>query len=183
MQIPKITTAPPSDTLAKDGAAPNTAAAVSLDSQSPVRIAGQFEVRIEDLAVYPPLEAALGQSMQGSLSVPSWTSQTFNGAAGELNGLFVQAAECHLPRVRRKPTRPEFPDSLRWLTGNTPTPSRTCEPSSAAKLSRSMPEFLPTPTKAKRRLFDYLVMHLGSIRVSDRVPGVSSVRRRRASRC
>ena len=41
VQIPKITTAPPADTLAKDGAAPSTAAAVVLDSQSPVRIAGQ----------------------------------------------------------------------------------------------------------------------------------------------
>ena len=49
VQIPRITTAPPSDALAKDGAAPSTAAAVVLDSQSPVRIAGEFEVRVEDL--------------------------------------------------------------------------------------------------------------------------------------
>ena len=45
------TTAPPADTLAKDGAAPATAAAVSLVNQAPVRIAGSFEVRTEDLAV------------------------------------------------------------------------------------------------------------------------------------
>ena len=44
-QIPKITTAVPADTLAKDGAAPSTAAAVTLVNQAPVRIAGQFEVR------------------------------------------------------------------------------------------------------------------------------------------
>ena len=55
VQIPKITTAPPADTLAKDGAAPSTAAAVTLVNQSPVRIAGQLEVRIEDLAVMPSL--------------------------------------------------------------------------------------------------------------------------------
>ena len=42
VQIPKITTAPPADTLAKDGAAPATAAAVTLVNQAPVRIAGQF---------------------------------------------------------------------------------------------------------------------------------------------
>ena len=53
VQIPKITTAPPADTLAKDGAAPSTAAAVTLVNQSPVRIAGQLEVRIKDLAVMP----------------------------------------------------------------------------------------------------------------------------------
>ena len=49
VQIPKITTAPPADTLAKDGNAPATAAAVSLVNQAPVRIAGSFEVRVEDL--------------------------------------------------------------------------------------------------------------------------------------
>ena len=47
VQIPKITTAPPSDTVAKDGAAPATAAAVSLVNQAPVRLAGSFEVRVE----------------------------------------------------------------------------------------------------------------------------------------
>ena len=56
VQIPKITTAPPTDTLAKDGAAPKTAAAVSLVNQAPVRIAGSFEVRVEDLAVMPSLK-------------------------------------------------------------------------------------------------------------------------------
>ena len=44
VQIAKVGTAPPSDTLAKDGTAPATAAAVSLVNQSPVRIAGSFEV-------------------------------------------------------------------------------------------------------------------------------------------
>ena len=92
VQIPKITTAPPADTLAKDGAAPSTAAAVSLVNQAPVRIAGSFEVRVEDLAVMPTLESALSESMQGSLS-NELDESTFNGAAGELNGLFTQAAD------------------------------------------------------------------------------------------
>ena len=63
VQIPKITTAVPADTLAKDGAAPATAAAVTLVNQAPVRIAGSFEVRVEDLAVMPTLEAALSEAM------------------------------------------------------------------------------------------------------------------------
>ena len=91
VQIPKITTAPPADTLAKDGAAPAAAAAVTLVNQAPVRIAGQFEVRVEDLAVMPTLEAALSESMQGSMS-NELDESTFNGAVGELNGLFTQAA-------------------------------------------------------------------------------------------
>ena len=92
VQIPRIETAPPSDTLAKDGSAPATAAAVTLVTQSLVRIAGQFEVRVEDLAVMPTLESALSEAMQGSLS-NELDEQTFNGAAGELNGLFTQATD------------------------------------------------------------------------------------------
>ena len=91
VQIPKITTAPPADTLAKDALAPATAAAVSLVNQSPVRIAGSFEVRVEDLAVMPSMESALSESLQGSMS-SELDEQVFNGAAGELNGLFTQAA-------------------------------------------------------------------------------------------
>ena len=39
----------------------------------------------------PSLEAALSESLQGSMS-NELDEQVFNGAAGELNGLFVQAA-------------------------------------------------------------------------------------------
>ena len=62
-----MTTAPPADTLAKDGAAPSTAAAIALDSRSPKRIAGQFEIRVEDLAVYPALESVLSETIRGAL--------------------------------------------------------------------------------------------------------------------
>ena len=82
VQIPKITTAPPADTLAKDGAAPSTAAAVTLVNQAPVRrIAGQLEVRVEDLAVMPSLESALSESLQGSMS-NELDEQVFNGGSG-----------------------------------------------------------------------------------------------------
>ena len=91
VQIPRVTTAPPADTLAKDAAAPSTAAAISLDSQSPKRISGQFEVRAEDLAVFPELEAVLGESIRGALS-NELDEEIFNGAAAGLNGLFTQAA-------------------------------------------------------------------------------------------
>ena len=90
VQVPRVTTAPPADTLAKDAAAPSTAAVIALDSQSPKRISGQFEVRAEDLAVYPALEAVLGESIRGALS-NELDEEVFNGAAAGLNGLFVQA--------------------------------------------------------------------------------------------
>ena len=63
-----MTTAPPSDTLAKDANAPNTAAAITLDSKAPERVSGQFEVRVEDLAVYPALEQTLMESIRRSVS-------------------------------------------------------------------------------------------------------------------
>ena len=91
VQIPRITTAPPADTLAKDADAPSTAAAVALDSRTPKRVAGSFELRVEDLAVWPQLEDALSEAMQGKVS-DELDEQTFNGTATELNGLFTQAA-------------------------------------------------------------------------------------------
>ena len=91
VQVPRVTTAPPADTLAKDADAPSTAAVIALDSQTPKRIASQFEVRAEDLAVYPALEAVLGESIRGALS-SELDEEVFNGSASGLNGLFAQAS-------------------------------------------------------------------------------------------
>ena len=51
VQVPRVTTAPPADVLAKDGSALSTAAVIALDSQSPKRISGQFELR--ELRIWP----------------------------------------------------------------------------------------------------------------------------------
>lgn len=66
--IPRVTTAPPADTLAKDGNAPDSAAVITLDHKDPERVAGQFSVRVEDLAVYPALEQTLMESIRRSIS-------------------------------------------------------------------------------------------------------------------
>ena len=92
VQIPRVTTAVPSDTLAKDAAAPVSAAVIDLVSQTPKRISGQFEVRAEDLAVYPELEQVLMESIRGSLS-NELDNEVFNGVAAGLNGLFLQATD------------------------------------------------------------------------------------------
>ena len=172
VQIAKVGTAPPSDTLAKDGTAPATAAAVSLVTQSPVRIAGSFEVRVEDLAVMPTLEAALSEAMQGSLS-DELDKQTFNGAAGELNGLFTQAtdvaaassAETFTTGIARYASLVDGRHSydlgdLRAVIGS--------------KTFALYAGLFANANKGDVSLFDYLSMHLGSIRVSDRVPAVAS---------
>ena len=172
VQIPKITTAPPADTLAKDGAAPSTAAAVVLDSQSPVRIAGQFEVRVEDLAVMPSLEDALGQSMQGSLS-NELDEQTFNGAAGELNGLFTQATNVNAAGAVETYTTGigRFAALVDGRHAYSLSDVRAVIGSKTFALYAGL---FANANKGDVSLFDYLMLHLGSIRVSDRVPDVAA---------
>ena len=172
VQIPKVTTAPPSDTLAKDASAPATAAAVSLVNQAPVRIAGSFEVRTEDLAVMPTLEAALSEAMQGSLS-NELDEQTFNGAAGELDGLFTQATavsaasavETYVTGIGR------FAALVDGRHAYTLADVRAVIGSKTFALYAGV---FANTNKGDVSLFDYLTRMLGSIRVSDRVPGVSS---------
>ncbi len=172
VQIPKITTAPPADTLAKDGAAPSTAAAVSLVNQAPVRIAGSFEVRVEDLAVMPTLEAALSESMQGSLS-NELDESTFNGASGELNGLFTQASNVSAASAVESYTSgiTRFAALVDGRHAYTLSDVRAVIGSKTFALYAGV---FANSNKGDVSLFDYLSRMLGSIRVSDRVPGVSA---------
>ena len=170
VQIPKITTAPPSDTVAADAAAPVTAAAVSLVNQSPVRIAGSFEVRVEDLQVMPTLESALSEAMQGSLS-NELDEQIFNGASGELNGLFTQATdvaaasavETYATGIAR------FASLVDGRHAYDLSDLRAVIGSKTFALYAGI-----FSGNGDVSLYDYLTRILGSIRVSDRVPAVAS---------
>ena len=168
VQVPRVTTAPPADTLAKDASAPSTAAVIALDSQTPKRIAGQFEVRAEDLAVYPELETVLGESIRGALS-NELDEEVFNGAAAGLNGLFVQATdvtvatavETYATGIARFAALVDGQyayslDDLRCVVG----------PSTYAKYMGLISDGMP--------LADYLKANLGSFRVSNRMPALAS---------
>ena len=168
VQVPRVTTAPPADTLAKDAAAPSTAAVIALDSQTPKRISEQFEVRVEDLAVYPELEAVLGESIRGSLS-SELDEEIFNGPAAGLNGLFLQAADVAVAGTVESYASgigrfAELVDGshayslsdLRCVVG----------PSTYAKFMGLISDGVP--------LGDYLESKLGSFQVSDRMPAVAS---------
>ena len=172
VQIPKITTAPPSDTVQKDGSAPATAAAVTLVNQAPVRIAGSFEVRVEDLAVMPSLETALGESLQGSMS-NELDEQAFNGTATELNGLFTQAADESAASAIETYTSGigRFAALVDGKHAYTLADVRAVIGSKTFALYAGL---FANNNKGDMSLFDYLTQALGSIRVSDRVPGVSS---------
>ena len=168
VQIPKIGTAPPSDTVAKDGSAPVTAAAVSLVNQAPVRIAGSFEIRVEDLQVMPTLESALSEALQGSLS-SELDEQTFNGAAGELNGLFTQATD-----VAAAGSVETFATGIaRFASLVDGRHAYTLGDLRAVIGSKTFALYAGI-LSGNVSLFDYLTRILGSIRVSDRVPVVAS---------
>ena len=168
VQVPRVTTAPPADTLAKDVAAPSTAAVIALDSQTPKRISGQFEVRAEDLAVYPALESVLGESIRGALS-NELDEEVFNGAAAGLNGLFVQATnvavagavETYATGIGRFANLVDGEHAyslgdVRCVVG----------PSTYALYMGLINGGVP--------LADYLESKLGSFRVSNRMPSVAS---------
>ena len=124
VQIPRITAATPADTLAKDAAAPSSAATVALDSRSPVRIAGSFEVRVEDLAVWPALEDELGTTMQGAVC-----ERARRGDVQRRGGRAERAVHAGVgtwPRpATSRPTPPASAASRRWWTASTRTRWRT----------------------------------------------------------
>ena len=168
VQVPRVTTAPPADVLAKDAAAPSTAAVIALDSQTPKRISGQFEVRAEDLAVYPALESVLGEAIRGALS-NELDEEVFNGAAAGLNGLFTQAAdvavagavETYATGIGRFASLVDGSHAysladIRCVVG----------PSTYAKYMGIISDGMP--------LADYLQSKLGSFRVSNRMPAVAN---------
>ena len=166
-QIPRVTTAPPADTLAKDAAAPSAAAVIALDSMPPKRISGQFEVRAEDLAVYPELENVLGESIRGALS-NELDNETFNGSAAGLNGLFLQAAD-----VAVAGTVETFATGIGRFAGlvdgqfaySLSDLRCVVGPSTYAKYMGLISDGVP--------LGDYLETKLGSFRVSNRMPAVA----------
>ena len=91
---PSITTAPPAKAVAKDGAAPATKGVIALAARTPKRIAGQFEVRVEDLAVMPTIEDDLRMSLGAALR-NQLDEQVIagDGASGNLAGLFNVATD------------------------------------------------------------------------------------------
>ena len=167
-QIPRVTAAPPADVLAKDASAPSTAATIALDSLTPKRIAGQFEVRAEDLAVYPALEAVLGESIRGALS-NELDNEVFNGSAAGLNGLFAQATD--VPVAGAVETYATGVGRFAGLVDGEHAYSLAdvrcvVGPSTYALYMGLISDGMP--------LGDYLESKLGSFRVSNRMPAVAA---------
>ena len=92
--FPALTTAPPAGPKAEDAAADATAAAFSLTKRTPTRITGQFVIRLEDIALFPSMEADLRRAI-GRAIADSMDKQVVNGdgTAPNLSGLFSVATD------------------------------------------------------------------------------------------
>ena len=164
---PVISTGAPAGAVAKGGAAVVTAAAVRLDTRSPKRIAGQFEIRVEDLATMPSLEDDLRVSLMGAAS-NAVDEQVISGdnAAPNLNGLFKQAADVAIAgAVETFATGvARFSKLVDGQYANSLADVRAVIGSETFGLYAGL--FSP----GNASLFDYLRDHMGGLAVSNRVP-------------
>ena len=73
--FPALTTAPPGRPEVEGRRSASTAAAFSLTKRTPGRITGQFQVRIEDLALMPTMEADLRTAISAAMA-DNWTTRS-----------------------------------------------------------------------------------------------------------
>ena len=170
--FPALTTAPPASALAKDGSAPATAAAFTLTNRNPKRVAGQFEVRVEDIAIMPSIESDLRMAVQSAIS-DKLDEQVIagNNTSPNLNGLFAQASD-----VSAEGTKATFATGLALFAALVDgkhayswADMRAIIGSATFGLFASLFQ-----SNGDISLYDYLAGKLGSLTVSDRVPAKAS---------
>ena len=170
--FPVISTAPPSGAVAKDGAAAATAAAVRLDTRSPKRVAGQFQIRTEDLATMPSLENDLRQSLMMSAS-NAIDAQVIagTGVAPNLTGLFKLAADVAIAGAKETFATgvSRFASLVDGQFANSLSGLRAIIGSDTFGLYSSL-----FAGNGSMSLADYLMQSLGGFAVSNRVPATAS---------
>lgn len=171
---PVVTTGAPSGSVEKGGSALKTAAAFRLDVRTPKRISGQFEIRVEDMAVFPDMERALRESLMDS-SANALDEGAFAGdnANGALNGLFNQATdvaiagaeETFATGIARFAALVDGQYAYSWRDIRAVIGSATFAKYAA---------LFEANGGSDGSLFDYLAGKLGALRVSNRVPDVAA---------
>ena len=176
-QYPVMTTAPTAGVVAKDASAASTSGAFRLDSRKPVRVTGQFQVRVEDLALLPGMEESLRMGLDDVLGNVV-DQQVFNGAAGafntdgEIRGLFAQAAD-----VAKESALVTFDTAVgifASLVDGTHAEGfsdlrATIGTATFAKIASTF-----RGTAGDTSAYSYLRSMLGGLRVSSRMPAVTS---------
>ena len=172
-RYPVLTTAPPAGIVAKDGAAPNRAGAFRLDTRLPKRITGQFEVRVEDLAVFPSMETDLRMGLSGAMSdALDDQGLTGDGSGANMSGLFNQAGdvavagsvETFASGIARFAALVDGHYAYSWSDLRAVIGTATF-----AKYAGTF----ANSGKGDVSLYDYLASKLGSLRVSNRVPALA----------
>ena len=169
---PVVTTGAPASSKDKGVAADATAAAFRLDTRVPKRIAGAFEIRAEDEAIFPEMEQSLRESLMDSMS-NALDEGGFNGdgTSGALDGVFNQATnvaaatatETFATGVARLAALVDGQYAYDWSDLRCVIGSSTF-----AKFAGVF------QSNGDVSLFDYLRSKLGALRVSNRVPAVAS---------
>lgn len=170
--FPALTTGTPAGMKAGGGAADSTAAGFTVATSSPKRVTGQFQVRYEDLAVFPQLEDALRKDIPRSLANEvSAQILTGNGTAPNLNGLFKRLTDADAESTKNtaKTFISTVVGSLDGLNGYELSDLRTLV-GKATFVAMSGAYFDNTAVSA----LVYLKDHTGGVRMSDRIPAVSS---------
>jgi len=174
---PVMTTAPTAAAKAKDAAAPNTAGAFRLDTRKPVRVTGQFTVRVEDLALLPGMEESLRSSLDDALG-DVVDGAVFNGAAadvntdGEIRGLFAQAADVAVAGAVET-----FDTGVARFAGLVDGQHAVGYDDVRAVVgTETFAKYaaLFRGTDGETSLYDYLRGKLGGLRVSKRMPALAS---------
>ena len=172
--FPVVTTGAPAGSVDKGADAASTAGAFRLDTRTPKRIAGQFEIRVEDVALFPDMERSLRESLMDSCA-NALDEGVFNGndASGALNGLFKQATD-----VAAAGTAETFGSGISrfaaMVDGQYAYSYSDIRAVIGSDTFAAYAALFNNSLKGDISLFDYLAGKLGSLRVSNRVPDTAS---------
>ena len=169
---PVLTTGTPAGMKAKGAAADETEAAFTISTSTPKRITGSFRVRVEDMALFPQLEDSLRRDIPMSLA-NAVEEQILNGSgvAPNINGLLKrltnpdEAMEKHTPGTYVS----TIAGSLDGIHGYTLGDLRTLAGKQTYQAMASG-YFASTAVSTA----SYLDTYTGGLRMSDRIPDVTS---------
>ena len=169
---PVLTTGTPAGMKAKGAAADETEAAFTISTSTPKRITGSFRVRVEDMAIFPQLEDSLRRDIPMSLS-NAVEEQILNGdgSAPNITGLLErltnpdEAMEKHTPGTYVS----TIAGSLDGIHGYTLGDLRTLA-GKATYQAMASGYFASTAVSTA----SYLDTYTGGLRMSDRIPDVTS---------
>ena len=152
----------------------STAAAFSLTKRSPGRITGQFLIRVEDLALFPSMEADLRRGISGAMA-DSLDSQVIDGdgSSPNLSGLFHQATDVAIAGAVET-----FATAIERFAGLVDGKHASGFGDIRALIGVSTfakyAAIFANSNKGDISAYDHLAAKLGMLRVSTRVPAAAS---------